>query len=285
MKSVILPAAALALAASAFPSPEARAENLVQYWADGVGIDHGWTDGQQYPNHCWASTCSNMLAWWQDRLAEKYVLPEDVLRTASELQELYATEQGDVQSGQLPAYGLMWYFGQYYPNLKTDRFDPMASPYYQNYALYDADEITTSLVANFSTGKTLAALSSTSHAVTLWGIEYDLDSGKITRGWITDSDPTQGDTAALEVATAVYDANGNFSFQCMVYNPETGATNVAGAYDIYEICYINYDDGHLLDAYGNPAFTAIPEPSAFGLLAGTLALALAGTRRRRRKKA
>ena len=46
------------------------------------------------------------------------------------------------------------------------------------------------------------------------------------------------------------------------------------------ICYLDYGKG---DPTTLSVEFAVPEPSMFGLLAGTLALALAGTRRRRRK--
>ena len=45
-------------------------------------------------------------------------------------------------------------------------------------------------------------------------------------------------------------------------------------------CYLDYDKGATTLSV---EFFAVPEPSMFGLVAGTLALALAGTRRRRRK--
>ena len=45
-------------------------------------------------------------------------------------------------------------------------------------------------------------------------------------------------------------------------------------------CFLDYDNGATTLSV---EFFAVPEPSMFGLVAGTLALALAGTRRRRRK--
>ena len=45
-------------------------------------------------------------------------------------------------------------------------------------------------------------------------------------------------------------------------------------------CFLDYDKGATTLSV---EFFAVPEPSMFGLVAGTLALALAGTRRRRRK--
>ena len=64
---------------------------------------------------------------------------------------------------------------------------------------------------------------------------------------------------------------------------------IAQGKDIAILIGIDRDDTCYLDyGMGDPTtlsveFFAVPEPSMFGLVAGTLALALAGTRRRRRK--
>lgn len=295
MKSVILPAAALALAASAFPSPEARAENLVQYWADGVSTEGGWLDGLQYPNHCWAACCSNMLAWWQDRLAEKYVLPAGVPRTNEELKAWYYTNYGSIQGGQLPSPGLNYYFEAFYPELDIYAYQAGARYSYSTYGGLPS-LINEYLYESFSRadGKVVATISSDTHAVTLWGAEFDESvegSPRLTRAWITDSvgrDGGSSDTHELEEYLAVYgESTGGgpiLSLQRSLYDSSTGVSTTSVLY-IEDICFLSYEDYRLMDKNGEFFFTAIPEPSAFGMLAGTLALALAGTRRRRRRKA
>ena len=67
------------------PFSSARAEK-VQYWAKGVSVDAGWYNTFQFTNGCWAAVSSNMIAWWQDRIQEKYIYtgkcwdPEEINR-------------------------------------------------------------------------------------------------------------------------------------------------------------------------------------------------------------
>ena len=54
------------------PFSSAKAKK-VQYWAKGVSVETGWYNTFQFTNGCWAAVSSNMIAWWQDRIKEKYI--------------------------------------------------------------------------------------------------------------------------------------------------------------------------------------------------------------------
>ena len=67
------------------PFSSAKAKK-VQYWAKGVSEKAGWYNTFQFTNGCWAAVSSNMIAWWQDRIKEKYIYtgkcwdPEEINR-------------------------------------------------------------------------------------------------------------------------------------------------------------------------------------------------------------
>ena len=67
----------------------------------------------------------------------------------------------------------------------------------------------------------------------------------------------------------------------LVGHDNDGSTSIAPGYGTYTASAINSWETQYVPKYS--IVTSIPEPSAFGLLAGLGALALAGSRRRRRK--
>lgn len=46
----------------------------VEYWASGVDKTTGWHNTFQFRNGCWAGCATDMIAWWQDRIAERHDL-------------------------------------------------------------------------------------------------------------------------------------------------------------------------------------------------------------------
>ena len=234
-----------------------------------------------------------MLAWWQDRLAEKYVLPPDVPRTNEELKSWFFKNYGSIQGGLLPSLGLEYYFTEFYPELDIYAYQASARYSYSTYGLPSL--VNEYLYESFSRadGKVVATISSDTHAVTLWGVEFDENvegSPRLTRAWITDSVGRAGESAdalELEEYLAVYGESTSgssvLSLQRSIYDASTGASTTSVLY-VENVCFLSCEDYRLMNKNGEFFFTAIPEPSAFGLLAGALALALAGTRRRRRGK-
>lgn len=105
------------------------------------------------------------------------------------------------------------------------------------------------------------------HAITLWGARYNDYDNSVTGLFYTDSDDTESslqmtERVGIRMTSAIgYDEDG--SLWCELDN------NLR--YKIYSITLLNPE-----------AFYVIPEPSAFGLLAGGFALALLVARRRRR---
>lgn len=210
-----------------------------QYWAKGVDETKGWSDGLQFPNHCWGAVTANMMSWWQKQVGDGVSVPTQAPQEAADIRQWVWDNFKDFQNGRMPNKGINDFFKAFYPEIEANR-DPYywmdhGTPLWNYRPYHNADLITKSLLENFESGNVVAAITSQYHTVTLWGIEVD-DQGKITKGWITDSDPTQGNTSMLEEALAVYDANGYLSFQSSHYDYATGGTRT----DMYEIDTITY---------------------------------------------
>lgn len=108
----------------------------------------------------------------------------------------------------------------------------------------------------------ISAYDSAAHAYTLWGVEYEITNDaqyKLTKAWGTDSD--DGATKLVEKALVSID----YKASAISFNDGEGGVNLTWQY---------------LDAMRT---IVVPEPSAFGLIAGTLALALVATSRRRKR--
>lgn len=104
------------------------------------------------------------------------------------------------------------------------------------------------------------------HAVTLWGIDTDDSTGLANAIYITDSD--DGYYGIKRYALETY--YGGADIEMETYLPE----ELRSEYDV------TFDRFITLSV--NRFVTAIPEPSAFGLFAGILMLALSASRRRRK---
>ncbi|MGN0835372.1 MAG: IdeS/Mac family cysteine endopeptidase [Candidatus Spyradosoma sp.] len=117
------------------------------------------------------------------------------------------------------------------------------------------------------------------HAITCWGCELD-ENGLVSALYITDSDDC--------VSTEAYSAEADASALEMVMR-KLSVAFIANENDEegYGIAYLTdymTGTGYRVDTLVTfSPLGLIPEPGAFGLFAGAVALALAGTRRRRRK--
>lgn len=103
------------------PFSSAKAKK-VQYWAKGVSIESGWYNTFQFTNGCWAAVSSNMIAWWQDRIKEKYVYtgkcwdPEEINRE-------FDTNSYFGDNGDYVYKALDWYLRETHPSIAYTRND------------------------------------------------------------------------------------------------------------------------------------------------------------------
>ena len=301
MKNIIPISSLLAAGTAAllFCVPAALSAETVQYWAKGVSETSGWYNTFQSRNGCWAATSVNMIMWWQNRVAEKYQYTGKRWEQ-EELYRKYDTDRYFGDSGDYVFKAIDWYLTQTHPTLSYPKGTFPYGPYlpagdYNNSILFtrgylDTKEtlITDALMHWFTSGDYIAQIRSRNHAWTLWGMEVEKTGteNKITKIWVTDSVPNDLNNPKPELhAVNVKHYNDIFYFDRAIYDEYNGSWASSPIY-IEEITFFGIEDKFLVDAAGKPIFSPlIPEPSAFGLLAGTLALVLAGTRRRRRRAA
>ena len=291
-----VPAAALFAAASAVPSFGA------QVWVSGVSKESGWVDVNKTGNDgmlCWAAATSNVAGWWQSQSS----VPAGIPQTGA---EIYQTMKDTFEdAGNYADVGMKWYFGgtdAMGNAYKTEAFrvdvdDPAATGgYWKDWLIenggasaittgkayrrtYEDEDLGNGLATTFidlmtsGCGITLSLVNNTggrnSHAVTLWGMTYDEETRKIYSLYVTDSDDGKTELTEYKV---------DYQTQTLTYG------------DGKDVPIVNWEQtkvtmaGYYIEQWEalNLPFAAIPEPSAFGLLAGTCALALAASRRRRK---
>ncbi|MBQ6704911.1 MAG: PEP-CTERM sorting domain-containing protein [Opitutales bacterium] len=303
-------------AVSLFPFSHAFSAEV---WAPGVSWEEGWYDFNKYSkggtpssndsrmtddgNMCWAASAANVIAWWQEQnnVTSEYT---DMGRTIPQGKDVYQTFVGVFENvGGNPAPAFRWWvdgsavpgtrtvFGDeggsawtgiygetYYPDFYYSGGLLTSSNYTSTpfYSISDSDNPVTianssssnltvqnkAIVDALSSGYALSLEVSTNdgslpgHAITLWGVEYtEAANGDITltKAYITDSDDYYSG-----IVSAGVDGKG-YLYGMKIDNLAYKITRADGLRTI-----------------------AIPEPSAFGLLAGLGAFALAVSRRRRR---
>lgn len=305
---------AAALAACAFVpaafAPELRAETV---WAKGVSESGGWVDvnksGDVYTGPdslmCWAASASSVIAWWQAQ-ADMSKSKAGTPATAAEIYSAFTNSFNNAGNGAEVAW--KWYFGgcdlvsyNYESDFKIS--DPKNSGrYWEDYvktvAAWPSSAVETpswitrgslSDISNESLHADSAAdvLSNllkqgagisilynyytSGHAITLWGLERE--GNEIKKIYVTDSD----DGAIQLVAKEVKYVTETITVEAEKDDP--GYTWKKTTILVDGVAVTAYD-ALLLPPPSSPA---VPEPSAFGLLAGTLALALVATRRSRRR--
>ena len=278
--SIAVLCGSVGLALAAFPQ-EAHAGTTL--WATDVSKVSGWTDNDQFLNHCWATSSSQVINWWQTQVAKKWVLPEDAITSVDGLRDYYT---GYGYKGRYADSAILEYLATLDENF--------TSPLDDNDTSYDSrEEISQILWDNLSLGAA-GVLSATfwggsSHAVTLWGAEFD-ENNLVTKIYVTDSaasgsgDFENGQSYANGIEVYDYDTgNSGFVQTITVQNAGYTSTVQSRIDKIFALDFLRYQDEYLVDSNGLPVFALIPEPSAFGAFAGTLALTLALSRRKRRK--
>ena len=310
-RSRILFAGVLA-AVSLFPFHAFSAE----VWAPGVSLSGGWYDFNKYSKGgdsngtseymkddslmCWAVSASNVIAWWQK---QNNVKSENWYSTIPQGKDIHQTFVAVFENdGGNPASAFQWWINgntqnlpartdfpdddksswtsidgaTYYPGPFHDggfltSTDYTSTPFYSisdnpvtiaNSSSGDLTVQNRAIVDALSSGYALSLEVSTNdgslpgHAITLWGVEYtEAANGDITltKAYITDSDDYYSG-----IVSAGVDGKG-YLYGMKIANLAYKITRADGLRTI-----------------------AIPEPSAFGLLAGLGAFALAVSRRRRR---
>ncbi len=291
----------LLLTALAFLLPAQATE----YWVPGTSREGGWYDvnktfSRDFPDSlmCWAASASNMLAWWQDHNPEYNDLA--AMDTPKGGQEIFDTFKTAYENnGGLQAYGILWFLqgdtnDEYLPSL-TEKGKEMGG-YYGNAITQIYSELPISLglcdvreagsasivsgflkeciVNGYSVG--LGVYGSISHAVTLWGIDYNEETQMIEKMYLTDSDDrtlTKGDVPTL------------FEAECRELEVEF-ATKEGGSIMLKQLGIsskrdgtIWYDDTVYLGVASLLKTVRVPEPSTATL--GLVALAALCARRRR----
>ncbi|UVV65481.1 autotransporter outer membrane beta-barrel domain-containing protein [Glaesserella parasuis] len=229
------------------------------YWASGVDKQKGWTADFQYPNQCWGAVAGNMLGWWKRELKTPVLFNPNTPNDNKEISKWLNKKYPNIQGGLYPFRGMEYFFEDFAPtvklyethNTKTSyeaQRGPTkisGSPFWTERYDSNAALVTKSLVENFKTGNVVAALTSWTHTVTLWGIEVDEKTGKIKKGYISDSVADQAGNLKMVEVTGDYvlDNKGNeiFRFLYSYYVPN-GNKYVTDVYDIYSITYVSIDE-------------------------------------------
>lgn len=245
------------------PFSSAKAKK-VQYWAKGVSVETGWYNTFQFTNGCWAAVSSNMIAWWQDRIKEKYIYtgkcwdPEEINREFD--RNTYFNKGGDYVYKALE-----WYLNETHPSIAFSRTDlyhyylPVGD--YDNPIIFtrgyiDSNEeiFTDVLLRYFTTGNYIVQIRDKNHAWTLWAIEVDTETNTITRIWVTDSVPNDRKNPKKEIhALEPKRYNNYFYFERGIYDEEN---NSWGSQIIQpeELTFFGIEGRYLVDSNGEPVF-------------------------------
>lgn len=201
-----------------------------EYWVQGVSRDGGWYDvnktfTEEDPDSdmCWAASASNVLAWWQDNNPQYVELEPDAPSSADAIWQSF--KDAFANGGGIPAYGMLWYLqGDYnakmFPAFDEDGealggyFAEAITRIYDDYPI----ELAIASVDNWGSAAAVSAFlvdcieegygislgiysdSGLAHAITLWGVDYDEESGLVTALYITDSDDARYYTPDKEAA-------------------------------------------------------------------------------------
>lgn len=245
------------------PFSSAKAKK-VQYWAKGVSVEGGWYNTFQFTNGCWAAVSSNMIAWWQDRIKERYIYtgkcwdPEEINRE-------FDTNSYFGDNGDYVFKALDWYLKETHPTIVYSRTDN-----YQNYLPVDdydnpiiftrgyinskEDLLTNALLSYFTTGNYIAQIRDNNHAWTLWGIEVDTETNTITRIWVTDSVPNDRKNPKKEIhALKPQHYKDLFYFERGIFDEENNSWGSQALHPT-ELTFFGIEGRFLVDSEGEPVF-------------------------------
>ncbi len=213
----------------------------------------------QHPNQCWGAVAGNTLGWWQKNLTIDVDLKEGAPQGNEAITDWFYQKYPHIQGGLQPYRGMIYYLEEFSPNFKIyennnnptyleREYGPTkisGAPFWTERYNYQSEGITKSLIENFQTGKVVAALTDDTHTVTLWGIEVDEKTGKIKKGYVSDSVKDKAGQLTLREVIGNYapDNKGNETFR-FLYSYYVASTNtyVTDLYEIYSITYLSIDE-------------------------------------------
>lgn len=257
-------------------------------------------------NLCWAMSCSNIINWWQDRLPSGHIegIPADSFTPEKENHGNNGSyvsgefRKNFIDAGNWQANGFSWWLGGDARDLGKLRTPGTPSGgYYTSllqsgaYTLDGKDSLIrkwegTSITSENIVGTITSALndgyglsititppgqngsagSSSSHALTLWGIEYEGDT--LTKIFYTDSDDARAfypeyDKAQLKTANAKIINDGLGSY--IGLSDATAYSYFGALSTTMENPDANYDNYYLRELTGLRMIDSIPEPAATAL--------------------
>ena len=213
----------ISILALSFMLPVASA---AEAWAPGVSREGGWVDydkdaiNKPYMEDegmCWAAAASNVITWWQNHNADQLTSSSLPTHNAWDVYRLVYLNIGGVPSNafnwyingisrdqyDVPQYGfgsvmdaevydntkefnIQWYFDG---GFLSGVYSTAENPVLLSVGNSDSYALCRRIVDAIESGYALV-LSASSHALTLWGVEYEeTDKGTvITKAWVTDSD-------------------------------------------------------------------------------------------------
>ena len=310
-KSFCVLVAGLALA---LPSVPVSAAEL---FAPGVTKDSGWYDtnkvfDSQDSNLCWAATAANVIAWWMDNYENGGGdLSKISDRSNNQIFQKFKENWNNV--GYNNVDGVCWYFtgkfstgtepeelknsstGGYLSdiegvggrnpwNIMNGDFkywgseitgqtfvNDMSGSYFSDQPLYSYESFSQTILSQLSQGVSMLSVhkinttvGSSGHSITLWGCEYDEETNLVTKIYVTDSDDASR-------------SQGNDGLKEYRIIRATSGTGVM----MSDYWYGNEQYGRITSSAMMYA-TYIPEPSAFGLIAGVMSIVSVVSRRRRK---
>lgn len=279
------------------------------------GHPTGGNDGDN--ELCWAASASNLVTWWQNQNPEA-AAAAGAPTEAEDVWQVFKDSYTD--AGGFTNAGVQWWFfgdipsappqkpgaaaAGYYSSL-VDPWVPGHLGYFMGYEdpRYYNDEdalqalslnIKDMVQAGWGIGLHISHFSETSdilgggHAITLWGLDYDEESGYLTKLYVTDSDDPQWQQEGLfeltlspldrELYITEYDEEGGFSPH--EFFTLTSSDTAPDGQLVYQGQFVLYGYTGLNSSIPmNLTVDPVPEPS--GALLALFALGTAATRRRR----
>ncbi len=282
-------------------------------FAPGVTKESGWYDTNKAftaedSQLCWAATATNVVTWWMDNyergggdLSEisarnTYSVFRNFqinfyntgydngagvnwyftgkFSTGTEPEELEVSNSGGYLSeiegvGGRNSWGLINGSFKYRGNQETGTvfMNDMSGSYYSDQPLYSHESFSETILGQLALGASMlsvhkvSGISTSGHSITLWGCEYDETTELITKIYVTDSDDYYEGLKEYSVSALTNGKNGVMMDNYWYDNSQSGVITAS------VMLYSPY---------------IIPEPSSFGLLAGTVAFVVGVFRRRRR---
>lgn len=253
-----------------------------QLWATGVTQSSGWTyTAGAGTGYCWAAVCTNLVLHWQNELAKKYELPLNVPTTQNDIRNAFINESG-FSAGYWVRDGIQWYIEKYFPTLQLPMpelpdikdLNTHASEWCQEYSL---SVFSTRIREILKAGEPIGmGLRNMIHANTIWGAQFNDDTGLLEKIWVTD---TAGGTGSIEewLVQAIPEELQETYYGYQVWFGQEGS---GGSYSWGDIPdYLDYLTTDIKDLSGKTPTSLIPEPATASL--SLLALGMLALRRRR----